>query len=382
MKRLVLLGGGHAHLAVLADLAKHPLADWDVLLVTPHRRQIYSGMLPGWVAGHYGIDECAIALDAMAARANVRFQRTACVGLNLESNEVQCLDGTRVAFDRLSVDTGPEPALSDLPGAGQHALPLRPIESFVVAWSGLVERILGRCRRFDLVVLGGGAAGVEMALAIHHRAMTDGWSHLRTTLVGAEERPLDGVAEGARLRVTKLLAQRGIRWFGKRRAACVEAGRIVFHDGETLDADACLVVTGAAAPDWPRTSGLATDARGFICVGRTLQSTSHPHVLAAGDVAAYEDARPKSGVFAVRAGPVLASNLRALCEGHAPQHWTPQQRALSLIGTGDHRAIAAWGPWVWSGAWVWRWKDRIDRSFVNRFGADGSPDHLKATHPQ
>ena len=103
---------------------------------------------------------------------------------------------------------------------------------------------------------------------------------------------------------------------------------------------------------------------------RTLQSTSHPQVTAAGDIAAYADARPKSGVFAVRAGPVLAQNLRALCSGQPPTKWTPQQRALYLVSTGNHRAIAAWSHWAWSGAWVWRWKERIDRGFVAKFGAD------------
>jgi selenide,water dikinase len=128
------------------------------------------------------------------------------------------------------------------------------------------------------------------------------------------------------------------------------------------------VSTGAAAPAWPAASGLATDADGFIRVGPTLQSLSHPQVFAAGDVAAYAQPRPKSGVYAVRAGPVLAQNLRAACEGQPLQAWTPQARALYLISTGERHALATWGRWSWSGAWVWRWKDRIDRQFMRRFG--------------
>jgi NADH dehydrogenase FAD-containing subunit len=129
------------------------------------------------------------------------------------------------------------------------------------------------------------------------------------------------------------------------------------------------VVTGAAAPSWPRASGLATDNLGFIRVGPSLQSVSHPHILAAGDVASYHEARPKSGVFAVKAGPILAENLRALCEGGTPRPWTPQQHALYLIATGDRHALASWGPWAFSGDWVWRWKDWIDRRFMRRFSA-------------
>ena len=371
LRQLVLLGGGHAHLGVLADLAQRPLPGWQVHLVTPYRRQVYSGMLPGWVAGHYRIGECAVALDALAARAGATLHTTAGTGLDLERNLLDCYDGTQLPFDRISIDTGPVAALDDLPGAALHALPVRPIEGFVAAWPGVVQRITAQRQRFELVVLGAGAAGVELALAIHHLAQTRGWSHLQLTLVGGSDRPLDGVAPGARRRVARLLAQRRIGWVGGRRAVCVGAGQLVFADGGApLAFDACLAVTGAAAPAWPAASGLDTDARGFIRVTRTLQSTSHPQVLAAGDVAAYADARPKSGVFAVRAGPVLAQNLRALCTGQLPTDWTPQQRALYLVSTGDHRAIAAWGGWAWSGAWVWRWKERIDRRFASKFGTD------------
>ncbi|MBA2675950.1 FAD-dependent oxidoreductase [Ramlibacter sp.] len=370
MKQLVLLGGGHAHLAVLKDLAERPLEGWQVLLVTPFRRQIYSGMLPGWVAGHYAIDDCAIALDTLAKRARIEISLTACTGLNLSANTVACTDGTTVHFDLLSIDTGPEPALGNLPGALEHALPIRPIEGFVAAWPVLVKRIVAQSNSFELAVLGAGAAGVELALAIHRRALTEGWSHVRITLIGSDALPLEGVAGRARLDLARLLAQRSIRWIGERRAMRIAPKQIEFEQGASVEFDACIALTGAAAPSWPRTAGMATDACGFIRVASTLQATLHPHILAAGDVAAYENPRPKSGVFAVRAGPVLAKNLRALCEGEPPQPWSPQQRALYLISTGDQQAVAAWGRWSWRGAWVWRWKDRIDRQFVAGFGAD------------
>ena len=73
----------------------------------------------------------------------------------------------------------------------------------------------------------------------------------------------------------------------------------------------------------------------------------------------------------MRAGPLLANNLRAVCEGREPERWKPQKRALYLISTGERHALATWGPWSWSGRWVWRWKDRIDRRFVRRFNASG-----------
>ena len=368
MRRLVLLGGGHAHVKVLAELAERPLVGWDVHLVTPYRRQIYSGMLPGWIAGHYPIESCAISLDALAARAAVAFHETAGARLDLACNELRCADGTGLHFDRLSIDTGPMPALDELPGSREHAMPIRPIEDFISAWPLLVDRILGRCRRFDLVILGGGAAGVELAFAIQHRAMVDGWSHLRVALAGSENLPLNGAPEAMRWRAGAMLAQRGIVWLGQRRAQRVSAGQIHFEKGWPLDFNACLVVTGSAAPQWPRASGLATDERGFIRVGPTLQSVSHPQVFAAGDVAAYHEARPKSGVYAVRAGPILADNLRAICEGRPARDWAPQPRALYLISTGDRHALGSWGRWAWDGDWVWHWKNWIDQRFMRRFG--------------
>jgi len=368
MKRLVLLGGGHAHVKVLADLAQRPLAGWGVHLVSPYRRQIYSGMLPGWVAGHYPIEACAIRLDALAGRAGVTFHETAGLGLDLHDDTVHCADGSTLHFDVLSIDTGPMPALGDLPGGAEHALPVRPIEVFIAAWPTVVDRIVGQCRRFDLVMLGAGAAGIELAFAAQRRAVIEGWSHLFITVMDSDDLPLPGAPSATRRHAARLLAQRGIAWKGHCRANRLEAKVIHVEGGPSQHFDACIASTGAAAPAWPAASGLATDERGFIRVDRTLQSTSHPKVFAAGDVAAYTDLRPKSGVFAVRAGPVLASNLRAFCEGRPLQTWTPQSRALYLISTGDRHALATWGRWSWSGRWVWRWKDRIDRQFMRRFG--------------
>jgi len=371
VKRLLLLGGGHAHVKVLADLAQRPLAGWDVQLVSPYRRQIYSGMLPGWIAGHYGIDDCALSLDRLSRAAGVTFHETAGVALDPVANTVACADGRTLAFDRLSIDTGPMPALDGLPGSREHALPIRPIEGFVAAWPALAARIAdaaASASHFDLAVLGAGAAGVELAFAIRQRAVAAGWSTLRVTLVGSDKWPMAGAPQRLRHQAAALLQRHGIPWLADRRAVRVDAGTLRFEQGAPLVFDACLVVTGAAAPAWPRASGLATDQQGFIRVGPTLQSVSHPHILAAGDVAAYADSRPKSGVYAVKAGPVLAHNLRALCEGRAPQAWAPQRRALYLISTGDRHALASWGPFAWGGDWVWRWKDHIDRGFMRRFG--------------
>lgn len=369
MKRLVLLGGGHAHVRVLADLAERLLTGWEVHLVSPYRRQIYSGMLPGWIAGYYPIEACAIALDRLAGRAGIALLETSAIALDMRAQVVQCADGTALPFDAVSIDTGPMPALDGLPSAAEHALAVRPIERFIAAWPKLSDRIRQAHGRFDLLMLGGGAAGVELAFAIQHRASREGCRALHLTIVGSDALPLPGMPYATRLSIMALLAERGIVWRGGHRATGLDAHRLHLEEALALDFDACLVATGAAAPSWPAASGLATDERGFIRVNRELQCLSHPQVFAAGDVAAYADPRPKSGVYAVRAGPALSHNLRAFCEGRPLAPWRPQQRALYLISSGHRHAWATRGNWSWSGKWVWHWKDWIDRRFVQRYAA-------------
>ncbi len=369
MKRLVLVGGGHAHVHVLSALAARPFAATQVTLVSPYSRQIYSGMLPGWISGYYAIEDCTLALDSLARRAGVNFVQTSCSGLDLESRQVRCANGETIPFDYTSIDVGPAANTGHLDGATEHALPVRPIEGFVAAWPRLLDRARTHAGEFGLAIVGDGAAAVELAFAMQTRFAAEGLRHVRLTLVGGNRQVLAGFPFLLRHKATQLLAAQGIAHLGQRRVVGLRADHLLLEDGTRLAADAALLATGAAAPSWPAASGLATDDAGFIRVDPRLQSLSHPFVFAAGDVAAYADPRPKSGVFAVRAGPRLAENLRAACQGQVLKPWRPQQRALYLLSTGHKYALAAWGPLSTGGNWVWRWKDRIDRRFIARFGA-------------
>ncbi|MFO1310909.1 MAG: FAD-dependent oxidoreductase [Burkholderiales bacterium] len=367
MKRLVLLGGGHAHVQVLAGLAATPLTGWQVDLVTPHPKEVYSGMLAGWMAGHYDLAACTLPVAGLASSAGVRLHLTRATRLDLARNEVCCADGSALPFDLLSIDTGPDPALAALPGASRHALALRPLDTFVEAWPSLLARMQRNGQSFDLVIVGGGAAGVELAFAIRHRLGSASRDGVRITLAGDDPLPLPGVPESARRRIATWLAARRILWLGGRRATRVDADAVEFDDTTAIASDACILATGAATPAWPAASGLATDRDGYIRVDATLRSVSHDRVFAAGNVAAYHVDRPKSGVYAVRAGPVLLANLRAAAQGRPLRSWAPQARALYILGTGGKHALAWRGRWSIAGRWVWHWKDRIDRGFVRRF---------------
>lgn len=359
-KRLLLLGAGHAHVHVLKTLGESPLGNADVTLVTPYTRQVYSGMLPGWIAGHYQIDECVIPIAPLAKRAGVVLRLTAASSIDVARNVVTCTNGEEISFDAVSIDTGPVANLSMVRGAAEHAIALRPIESFIEAMTSLKERIAKSPTRMNIAFIGAGAGGIEVALALQH-AFAD---RVAITLISAAS-TLPGTV-GPRL--ARIMQARGVRVLAGVAASRIESDGVYLANGEVVKADVIIAATGASAAHWPRESALACDTAGFILTNQYLQSISHPHVFAAGDCATMQNiSRPRSGVYAVRAGPPLAENLRRYLSGESLTPYMPQARSLYLISTGSKHAIGSWGNFTWAGDWVWRWKDRIDRGFMARY---------------
>ncbi len=368
MKRLVLLGGGHAHLFVLERLARERPAEVEVTLVSPSDAQVYSGMLPGWIAGTYPLAACSIPLAGLAAQAGARFVRQACVRLDAGARGVETADGRRIEYDRLSIDAGAATAIHAIPGAATFATPVRPLDGFIDSIRRFVADAAAG-HECDALVVGGGAAGVEIAFALQARLAALGRRDARVSAVGAAVRPLEGLPRVVQWRAGSLMRDRSILWLGGRRVCAISAEGVVLDDGTSIGARHVFLATGAAAQPWIAASGLASDHEGYARVDATLRSISHPQVFAAGDCAAYATPRPKSGVFAVRAGPTLAENLLRSLAGEPLRAWRPQRRALYLVSTGTGEALGARGAFGWWGAWAWRWKDRIDRRFVERFRA-------------
>lgn len=361
MKRLLLAGGGQAHVFVLDALVRRRPADVEVVLVTPSEQLVYTGMLPGWIAGHYRLAELTIPLAPLLKAANVRFIGAHVVALDLEERVARLEHGDAIGFDLLSIATGPAPNFDAIAGARDFTLPLRPLDRFIAGWQNFQSRALVADTP-RLTIIGAGAGGIEIALATKHRM-----PNVHVQLITGNTHILPG--HGARARTLALAALRnsGIALVPAV-AERVEPHTVALDDGAPLASDQMLLMTGAAAEPWLRQTGLATDEDGFIAVNPYLQSASHGFVFAAGDVATMMHARrPKSGVYAVRAGPPLAANLLAALEGAPMQPHRPQRRALYLLSTGARHAIASWGPFAFDGDWVWRWKDRIDRGYIAKF---------------
>ncbi len=361
MKRLVLLGGGHTHVEVLRAFAGEPLTSAQITLVSPFEQLLYSGMLPGWIAGHYEQDDCAIPLRPLADGARAQLVTGAAVGIDAAARRVLLGDGREIGYDVLSIDIGGVMDRDAIAGAREHGLFLRPIEHFAKLWDAVL-RLAGEHSLY-VVVVGGGAAGAEIAMALQHRF----GERARVSLVTGGGPPLPGHPPVVQQRVQRALRRLNITEFDE---ACTEVtdSHVVLASGVRLACEAPIIAIGSGAPKWLATSGLALDENGFILTGPTLQSTSHAQVFAAGDIATRIDiAHPKSGVYAVRAGPALALNLRRFVAAGELQPHLPKATALNLVSCGKRYAIASWSGLSFEGKWVWHWKDHIDRAFVARF---------------
>ena len=370
VKDLVLLGGGHAHALVLRMWGMNPLPGVRLTLISNSAFAPYSGMLPGYLSGDYRFQEMHIDLRKLASFAGARFLLAEAKGIDLPRRQVLLPERPPIRFDLLSLDTGCQPGVSAIPGAAEHAIPLKPIPSFLQRFDSLVRE--SEAQKFQhekkpkkIAVLGGGAGGVELALAIQTRF--PGWE---VRLIHKGEQVLPDHNRKARALAQELLKERGILLTLTQEACQIHANCVETKTGDFFPADEIFLVTQGEAPAWARDSGLAVDERGFVLVHPTLQSSSHPEVFAAGDVAGVQNyPRPKAGVFAVRQGRPLFENLRRAIRQQVLREYHPQERFLTLINTGTREAIASRGEWAYRSPLLWTLKDKIDRRFMEKFEA-------------
>jgi len=373
VKDLVLIGGGHSHVTVIKRFGMRPMAGVRLTVIARDVHTPYSGMLPGLVAGHYTFDEAHIDLGPLARFAGARLFHDEVRGLDLAGRRVLCKNRPPVPYDLLSINIGSTPRL-DVTGADGNVVPVKPINNFLARWESLSRRLLEARRKLRVGVVGAGAGGVEILLAVQHRLkqliaagklsveppefhlFTSGDSVLST--------------HNGRTRATfeRILKERAVELHAGSPVVEVRAGLLRRGDGGELALDEILWVTQAGAATWLAASGLSVDEVGFVRVDESLQSLSHAGVFAAGDIAAVAGhPREKAGVFAVRQGRPLEENLRRALLGVPLKPFRPQKKFLSIISTGDRYAVASRGTWSIEGRLVWRWKDWIDRRFMRKY---------------
>ena len=358
---VVLIGGGHTHALLLRAWGMNPLPGARLTLINPDPAAPYSGMLPGHVAGHYPRDALMIDLVRLARFAGARLILGRATGIDRTRRHVLVPGRAPIRYDIASLDIGVTSEMPAIPGFTRHAWPAKPLAPLADAWQAHLARVAEGARP-DTVVIGGGVAGVELALAMAHRLGPGA-----VAVVEAADTALPGLGPGTRAALLAEAERLGVTVLTGAPVASVGHGHVALASGKRLPSAFTCGAAGATAQGWLSETGLEL-TEGFVTVGPTLASVTDPAIFAVGDCAHLSHApRPKAGVYAVREAPVLFDNLRAALTGTAPRPYRPQKDYLKLISCGDKRAVADRSGLRTSGAWLWRWKDWIDRRFMAKF---------------
>lgn len=322
---------------------------------------VYSGMLPGWMSGVVREDETKIDVAALAAKAGVKFVQDAVSGLDAARKCLDLASGKLVGFNKLSLAIGGESDLTFLSQIGDKVLPTKPVNRFVNGWKQ-VRTNLQSLETASIAIIGGGAAGCELALATRAalRKTAD------VTLFAGNDGLLPLFSRRTRTLAMRKLLAANIRIV--QNLVMTSAEGILQENGSAHDFDAVIAATGNLPPAWIKNSGLALSERGFVLIDSKMRSISHDDIFAAGDVSARCDGRgERSGVHAVKSGPILAQNLRAQFENAPLVDYNPRKRSLYIMATGPKQAILSWGLLTAAGHLPWLIKSRIDRGFIKKY---------------
>lgn len=370
---IVLIGAGHTNMHIVRMWKMDPIPDTRLTLINPFSRATYSGMLPGTLAGLYEPDEMAIDLFRFAAPSGIRVIIDEVIGLDPDRPRVHFAGRPDIRFDVASVGVGSVPVGADRWSTSAAFLPIKPMATFRHRLYERLDQVRhaapdkGHASPLRIVVVGGGAAGVEVCLCLEASLRSD-FPMIEATLIDSGSTVLRGYLPGTIQRVTSHFDRRKIEICEDTRVERITDTSLELSSGQSLNADVIVWATGAAPPALITNIPLPKGDDGFLAVRNTLQTTDDRPVFAVGDSATLVDSPVrKSGVYAVREGPILWENLQRFLNDRPLTSYDPQSGFLSLLADGEGRAFLDYKGIAAHGRWVWHLKDYIDRRFMRMY---------------
>jgi selenide,water dikinase len=365
-KQVVLLGAGNAHLRFVRMFGMRPVPGVAVTLVSEAPVIPYSAMVPGHIGGEYRRDEITIDLVRLCRAMSCRFLPARAIAIRPTEHEVCFADRPNLRYDALSLGVGSSPA-RPAGLTGDNSWLMRPLDRLIDRLDALEQRLRQSGTPFRLAVVGGGASGCELSLAIRRRfAALD---NVSLTLLQGNDRLMPGYPSRTAGLFARKLREAGVEVHLSARVIGGDEKQLRLEAGDPVDYDAVLWATNAGPPPVLLDSGLRLTEEGFLVVRDTLQSVSDPAVFGTGDCVALPSRPdlPRNGVHAVRQGRVLFENVKRFLHERPLRDWWPQPVYLSLLNTSDGAAALSYGPLSWGGRLTRRLKDYIDRRWVEKF---------------
>jgi len=364
-KELVFVGGGHSHALVLRQWAMNPLPGVRITLISPQAMTPYSGMLPGLIAGHYSFEQTHIDLVKLSLWANIRFIQDKVTAIDVEAKTLTLANRPAIEFDVVSIDIGSTPN-QQIEGSAKFSTPVKPISDFYARWN-VIQAQVKQHKIKALSVIGGGAGSVEVIMAIACK-LQEFDARVEYHLITGADDILPGYNRQVIAQIKQQLKKYNITLHNSTRVTKLSQCMIHSQQGEPIASDEVIWCTQASGAPWLQDSQLECDDAGFMKVRQTLQSLQYDYVFGAGDVVdMVANPRPKAGVYAVRQAPILFANLQAVLLKQTLINYKPQDGFLSLLALGEKKATGSKSLLSFSGDWVWRWKDSIDRKFMDQF---------------
>jgi NADH dehydrogenase FAD-containing subunit len=365
-KKLVFVGGGHAHLTALTKVNEFVAKGHDVTLISPVTHHYYSGMGPGMLSQMYAPNEVRFHISKMVNDRGGKFIQAKVVGIDAEKQVLQLDDNSEFAYDVVSFNTGSSVPADHLNGI-QNVFPVKPIVNLLKAQRAILNAIKISVPR--VAVIGGGPAGVELAGNLEGLIARNGGKGHISLVAGS--RVLKNFPEKVIGIVERSFKNRNIDVINSRFKESSN-GSLILENGNKIDVDFVFSAVGVKPSSLFASSNLPTGQDGALLVNNILQSLAYPNIFGGGDCIALKDKTlDKVGVYAVRQNPILVHNLMVALQSGEMEKFIPQDTYLLIFNLGDGTGIFVRKTFVWNGRIAFFLKNYIDTKFMKKFQVSG-----------